>query len=517
MGWSRQERIELHDKMIVKLPSVRDELMRRFPEVISVDLGLREVHGELLHELAWRVFVRIKKDADSMRPEEMIPKEIAGLPTDVHVEVRQGQIEDSSSYRPLWGGSHIERPSISTTATVAGVQTITTTRFMGTLGCFVTRNNNGLVHLLSNEHVIGQTVDALVGQSDPPSADFCCCDGGGVAKVVQGIIGTHGGANNEIDGAVAILFGQTGSGRIVHYTNSILQIGPVFGSALPVVDDIVRKRGRSTELTTGRITSVSRTVIDGDPPNDIVYTNNQIDITVTGGSPSFAIEGDSGSAVVNNLNQVVGLLTWSELTSAPGVTPRTFGPRAKAGRIDLVQTRLACAVISSAQVGHLNTIPLSGIDLMPPPLMTALPGNFTEQLEQRLQKTGEGQEFLQIVRENRGEVIDLINDNREVKVAWNRYHRPSYVGHLIKNINEPQHQIPDQIEGYSLQNLLIKMTDVLERHGSRKLAQAVESYAPMAFNFANQYQGFDSIDTLFEKAHLCPNCGQPKMLNHYAE
>ena len=82
----------------------------------------------------------------------------------------------------------------------------------------------------------------------------------------------------------------------------------------------------------------------------------------------------------------------------------------------------------------------------------------------------------------------------------------------MKNAREPNHHIPDEISGYSFQNLMIKMSDVLERNGSRKLAEAVEDYSLVAFNLSNEYSGINSLDPLLEKYDLCPNCKNLK--NH---
>lgn len=506
MGWSRQERIELHDKMVVKLDEVRRELMRRFPEVVSVDLGIKQTHGQPLEELSWRVFVRSKKAADELKPEEMIPKEILGLRTDVQTQPAYvNLVEDASKYRPLWAGSKISVPTVRVTDMATGIITITNSS--GTLGCFVRLNANNRVHLLTNEHVIGSTPGKLIGQSAPPEPDYCCCcDGGGVATWTASAIGMGVSLANNVDAAIAVLFGQTpGDSRAVAYSNNILEIGPVFGSSTDVIfGDVIRKRGKTTQLTAGTVQSITHTVTT---PDGVKYTGNQIQVTVVAPYAAMADHGDSGSVFVNNRNQVVGLLA----TGAPG------GPSAAGGLIQNVEAALGVTVISSAHAGHPDTIPLSGANLAPPPVLTATPTHFLTKIEGRLKETVEGQAFLQVVHENRTEVLDLINDNREVKVAWNRYQGPTFVGHFAKNVMEPSHRFPDQIEGYSFQNLLIKMTDVLERHGSRKLAKAIEDYSPIAFNFADQYQGFDSLDTLLRKANICPNCGQPQTLNDYAE
>ncbi len=472
--------------MVVKLDEVRRELMRRYPDIVSVDLGIKSREGKLVEELAWRIFVQNKRPSSELKPDELIPKEYAGLPTDVH-QFEMGHLEelpDVETYRPLWGGIQIKNAFSNG----------------GTLGCFVTLNTNNKVHLLSNHHVLGNTNGMIVGQPTDPNGECCCCTGNYIAKVVTGYEpGMVGILTTDVDASIAILMGQTAGDPITtRYANNIIGIGPVFGSTAAAIGDVVRKRGRTTGLTRGTVTSITSAPIIGGQ-----NYSQQLDITHI--VEDWSQPGDSGSAVVNNLNQVVGL------HFAGG------GLDGWANRIGNVEAGLNVTVMSSALAGHPDTIPLSGSDLLPQPIITSAPVSFLEKIETRLRQSAEGQDFLQVVHENRTEVLDLINDNREVKVAWNRYQGPSFVGHFAKNVMEPSHLFPDQIEGYSFQNLLIKMSDVLERHGSRKLAKAVEDYSPIAFNFADQYKGFDSLDTLLRKANICPNCGQPQTLNDYAE
>lgn len=485
---TRQERIELHDRLVVMLDGVRKELMSRFPEVVSVDLGLKERHGSLTEEFSWRVFVKEKRN--DLRPEEMIPREVAGLPTDVQqLQVDRLKAEnDDSSYSTLSGGIQI---------TGAGG--------IGTLGCFVTLGADTKVHLLSNYHVLmadSSSVGALIGQPDA-ACDLCCCKCCDVAVVVNGVQGTSGGPLNNVDAAVALLRGQTpGDTKVVPYSNSILEIGPIYGSGTVAVNDIVRKRGRTTGLTTGKVVSITASYpVVLDSSTTVTFTD-LIDINPHGTSTSWIKGGDSGSAVINASGQVVGLNMSGNDVSG------------RACKIANISTRLGGITVLST--GTTGTVPNSSYGLMEASIATANPANFLRKIEDKLKQTEGGRQLLQVVREHRTEVIDLINDNREVKVAWNRFQGPAYVGHMAKNVTEPSHAIPSEIDGHTMQNLIIKMSDVLERNGSRKLADAVDQYSIMAIQFADQYNGFDTIDQLIERGLACPKCGNLKNQNPYA-
>lgn len=487
MEMTRQERIELHDRLVVMLDSVRRDLMARFPDVIGVDLGLKERAGALTEQFSWRVFVKEKKAASALQPDAIIPREIAGLPTDVMVHETFTIQADDNKYRPLVGGIQI-----------------TGSGLVGTLGCFVTLGADTKVHMLSNHHVLmgpSGSVGDLVGQPNG-ACDLCCCKCCEVAKIVNGVVGTAGGPTNNVDAAVAILVGQTpGDSKRIPFSNHILGIGPIFGSGTAALGDAVRKRGITTELTTGTVASITASATvetnPGGTPTPVTYTN-QMQIS----SSAWSKGGDSGAAVVNALGQVVGLHF-----SGNGVT-------GIANLIANVSTRLGGITVLSS--GTTETVPHGGYGMVEAIESTANPGSFLLKIEQKLKETACGQEFLHAIHENRREVLDLINDNREVKVAWNRFQGPAFVGHFAKNANEPTHRIPGDVNGYTLQNLLVKMNDVLERNGSRKLAKAVEDYSQTAFLFGAEYTGIDTIEAILQNGDFCPKCGTLKNGKHYA-
>lgn len=494
MEMSRQERIELHDRYLPKLDGVRKSLMARFPGVVSVDLGLKKRHDSLTEELSWRIFVKEKKPESELAPEERLPKEIEGLPTDVQTSrvTRLDVGPDESSYSSLAGGIQIN----------AGLGA-------GTLGCFVNVIGDTKVYLMSNQHVLvgyQGSVGKLVGQPSAP-CDLCCCKCCDVATVTaaSGMVPSPpGGTPNTVDAAIARLKGQNAGETVTPYTNLIVDIGPIFGSATAAFGDPVRKRGRTSLVTNGTIasTTFSNTVtLTQDPsPPTAVYTDC-LDISPAAPTTDWSSGGDSGSAVVNATGQVVGLHFGGNGTSG------------QACKIGNITSRLNVAVLVSGTTG---TVP-HGAFVMEAPIAVANPATFLQKIEQKIKGAPGGEQFLHVVHENHREVLDLINDHREVKVAWNRFQGPAFVGHLAKNVNESTHRVPKEVNGYTLQHLLIKMSDVLERNGSRALAKAVEDYSAVAFNFADQYEGFDSIDTLIQKANLCPNCGQPQNLNPHAE
>ena len=85
-------------------------------------------------------------------------------------------------------------------------------------------------------------------------------------------------------------------------SDDILQIGTIEGTALGELGMAIKKSGRTTELTTGSIDQVDVTV-------NVQYGQGQIamfaDQLLAG---AMSQGGDSGSAVLNDSNRLVGLL-----------------------------------------------------------------------------------------------------------------------------------------------------------------------------------------------------------------
>ncbi len=84
--------------------------------------------------------------------------------------------------------------------------------------------------------------------------------------------------------------------------DEILKIGPVKGVGIAELGDAVKKSGRTTEFTTGQILQVDVTV-------DVDYGSGRtarfVDQLLSG---PMSQGGDSGSAVLNDDDRLVGLL-----------------------------------------------------------------------------------------------------------------------------------------------------------------------------------------------------------------
>ncbi len=285
------------------------DILKR-PGVTGVDIGYKYAEGKKTDKLAIRVYVEKKKVVPA---NERIPKEIQGVETDViqrkfvlHPRlVRVADLElkaDTSNYDPLQGGISIGPcRSVYLDATEAachGAPGPGWYVFVGTLGAFVRDNTSGAEMMLSNFHVMcvddGWSVGDIMAQ---PSR----VDGGNCPADVVGAL-QRASLGGQVDCAVA---SHTTRG----YHCSIVDIGTVTGTASATAGMAVRKRGRTTGLTYGTVDTIDLTVtIDYCNGLGSVTLTNQIGICVDPAqSAKFGDSGDSGSVVVNDTLQMVGL------------------------------------------------------------------------------------------------------------------------------------------------------------------------------------------------------------------
>jgi hypothetical protein len=132
------------------------EVQRRFQRelmakagVIGVGIGYRDVKGERTNEVTLIALVEEKAPIDSIHPADRVPEEIGGLKTDV-IEI--GKVRAQLGTRDRY------RPVIPAGVTI-GHYKVTA----GTLGAIVYDRTTGEPLILSNNHVLANSNDALIG------------------------------------------------------------------------------------------------------------------------------------------------------------------------------------------------------------------------------------------------------------------------------------------------------------------------------------------------------------------
>lgn len=437
----RHERLAEQTRLTELIPAAKAELMRH-PGVLDVGVGLKETNDRATDTTAFRVYVAVKRPLSELAESEIIPEQVLGVATDVVLEAAPRETVDDDKYRPMLGGIMIGNDSGS---------------LVGTLGCLAQRNSDQSIVLLGNQHVMldgGASNGEKIGQ--PTISCCCCCKGNIVGEVVDSAF------NGLVDCAIARINGQPG------FTNEIHEIGLIFGSAplnsagsTVVFGDKVRKRGCSTGLTTGTVMN-ARVGTSADAATGRPARTDQIEIKPDPEFESFQSDGDSGAALVNDENVVVGLM-W-------GAHPTT--KMAYANRITDVVSALNITILNSGTAG---TIPLGGASYTGEvPAVDAADAPLHE-IAAALQRSADGRRMKELFDRHANEMNALLNTVREVKVAWHRFQGPAFTAHFIQSAREREHAIPANIEGVTPANLLIRMSVVLQDHGSTELAAAVEA------------------------------------------
>ena len=186
----------------------------------------------------------------------------------------------------------------------------------GTLGSLV-EDSHGVQYILSNNHVLARTNRAIIGEKiiQPGLIDQdpgCFKDlADAVANFSDFVaISFRRNVPNRIDAAIA----QVRAGQ-VDPSGSILNIGEISNvTAAPFIGMVVKKNGRTTDMTTGTVTAIDVTVTIqydrqcGIPslPQVAIFTGQMMIEPA-----AFSDAGDSGSLVVEDCSshpRPVGLL-----------------------------------------------------------------------------------------------------------------------------------------------------------------------------------------------------------------
>jgi hypothetical protein len=109
-----------------------------------------------------------------------------------------------------------------------------------------------------------------------------------------------------------------------------------------------------------------------------------------------------------------------------------------------------------------------------------------EYFEKELNASPTGREILALVRSHMDEVTTLVNRNRTVMVAWQRNNGPRFLMSAMDSGFDVNTPVQKEIDGVTLQQLVLRMADALQQAGSRPLAGTVASYTGLALKAANE-------------------------------
>jgi hypothetical protein len=295
-----EEIIELGDELSQRFLPEAVEKIKPLPahsiddEVIALDV---EDDEPVIHAVSVRFSGKLPEIDVFVRNERGLSRSLLPKSNNVIIKVIEApiaQTQDCSSDR-----TSRQRPWILGIS--AGHKNVTS----GTIGCLcrIKGNTDNDVYVLSNNHVFGDTNDAVTGDeiwqpgriyngdSNATIAHFFKC----YPLIFDG--------NNEVDAAV---------GKVdpsIPYKNHICKIGTITGIQAPEEDMEVRKHGAKTGLTRGIIESVRANAVVKMKGGNASF-RNQIRVRQSGRLP-ISQGGDSGSVFVTGGSKnirAVGLL-----------------------------------------------------------------------------------------------------------------------------------------------------------------------------------------------------------------
>ena len=181
--------------------------------------------------------------------------------------------------------------------------------YSGTLGCRCKMVDGGQIVGLSNNHVVGDNNDAIVGERivQPSAGDNRCrvptSNNVGLFRAFVPIDFTPG-SENKVDAAIF----NTTEELTAKNTPPIGGYGTPTSTPLEAfVDMQVQKVGRTTSCTTGAVTAIGYRTFVNYGAGRLAFFVDQVRISA-GDGPDFSAGGDSGSLIVDEDRNPVALL-----------------------------------------------------------------------------------------------------------------------------------------------------------------------------------------------------------------
>jgi hypothetical protein len=404
----------------------------------------------------------------------------------------------SDMVRPLVGGLQIKNITKSGS---------------GTLGCFATYDNPGEPHhgktvLLSNRHVLypkgyvdwgdlgvfssgsEKGTGAKIAQPQFISNTCMCCPDGTIATNIG--FGDTTDDYVTVDAAIAVLNTFTGFEDELRPIPGSTRSTKLNGLAKPLWEgsklrvapgDIVYKTGMRTGLTQGTVVDVffqsyndKLEADQSDPESYILWES--ILIKPKTGDLCFAYEGDSGSVIVNEANEIVGLLYAFE-SNYNGM----------ASHIQNVMDTLHITIPESTTV-----VPTS-LKMASPIRLRRAPSGvdpLTETIS-ALKSTMVGAAFVDAWTQHLPEIQRLLKTQRLVRRSWIEQRGPRFVVGLRQALGQHRKAFVKVIDGRRLEGAVLTMLAILQQHGSNGLREALRSWAPLMLRIAGSAKNIKEL------------------------
>lgn len=450
-----------------------EEWLFKLPGVTGVGLARKRVDGNFTDTIAIIVYVEKKRAISDVPEPERIPAEIDGIPTDVvespAITVLAGT-PDETEYSVLRAGIQI------------GCGGKGTLGFIGRTTADYPRGAGRYV-LVSNQHVLKGETQATepssahsVGQ---PSSHDCCesCD---FCSRIVGHVRVACVLNEDVDGGVAELKPGVQWRPEVQDSPNPVPITGVYTVTTSNTPYPVWKRGKTTQRTSGNITDVNST-FNTKLHDDSLHRVAKRSIRIEGAN--FSEDGDSGSAIMDNSNRIVGIL-FGGGSNAHG-----------ACHISQITSQLHVEVLTTANTpSGVQTVPdpsvpqLIDTNTYGPPLPRVVeidpsgeditvvlrtPQSFYEELA----KTDLGREFLRRLMAHRDEIQQLARIPRVI-VAWRRFGGAHVTALISGGLSDDQVVVPLMYQEQSSGECASNLVRALKRYTSDELTADIDRYLP---------------------------------------
>ena len=261
------------------------EFLKNLENVNGIGLGFKTINGYVTDELCIHVLVEKKLEKSLIvNSENIIPKTYMGLKTDV-LEVGTAKFRGfTEKVRPLQSGYSMS-PSPDEIA--------------GTLSGIVVRIQpcgKKIFYVLGNNHVLSSFGETPLNTPvlQPGKQD------GGTDEDVIAFVSDSIPINSSLTKPYPINYVDAALAKLKDpslISTLVASLGHIKGVANPVLNSVVKKSGRTSGVTEGKITTINATI---DIQNSTF--KKQIIANIT------TLPGDSGSLLLNENNNVVGLL-----------------------------------------------------------------------------------------------------------------------------------------------------------------------------------------------------------------
>jgi hypothetical protein len=520
---TKQQRLQNQDALAQALPAVATQIMAILPKVVKWGVGLKEVNGVPTDQFCLRVYVQKLKTDPVVNvqpviqgyPTEVVQMYLATSPPPENPKGEETMRKDETEHRPVKGGIALSTKSL-TKDSKEGPES-------GTLGWFVKTLPGNSILALTNAHVLWPNLDdtklpGLLKGPDPLAQPIydktCCCE---YHVCGDRIIGMK---NADVDCGIASLNADAGTPALIIGNNSTDLTLRVDGSAKAAIGDKVRKIGKRSGYTEGIVIDVGAfpkgtlisppTIPGGTIRGTIESRVNKILIWPTIGpgftpyfdeiAPSqvaFSNEGDSGSAVIDEDNNIVGLIYSRDAMSvkrsvgiACHIEPvlKTLNDSLKAEAVNDQKYNFQIELLKSPPGGQNSGI---AADFRLPHALT-----LNDLIRESDTLLGA------LVRRHRDEVSHLINHCRPVTVVWHRHHGPAFAAAVKRNHREPVYRVPREINGIGRHELLVAIARALEQHGSAVLQEDLREHGLALIDDLCQTDNIRAI--LFPAAEATP-------------